>query len=109
MFARRQSKVNERSQWVQMRLAESKTDFQTVIDQRTNTAKTLALRAVREWIRSRQSELRTSIRELNAQMQRDQQARQQHVAEAQTRVQEIERVIQACERYIVRLAPTGAR
>lgn len=107
MFARRQSKVNERIQWVQGRIAESRIDAQAVIDQRIHAAKTLALRAVREWIRSRQSELKASIGELHTQMQRDDSERQASVAEAQKRVDELDNVISTSKVYIDHLRAAG--
>ncbi len=104
MFARRQSKQNERNQWLQTRLAEARTDLQTVVEQRVASSKTLALRAVREWIRSRQSELRSSISALNAQVQRDAADRQAAVQEAQARVEGVRALVRTCDNYLDRLA-----
>ncbi|UDY35003.1 dynamin family protein [Dermatobacter hominis] len=107
MFARRQSKQNERNQWLQTRLAEAKVDLQTVVEQRIASSKTLALRAVREWIRSRQSELRSSIAALNAQVQRDAAERQSAVQEAQARVDGVDALLRTCDNYLDRLVQEG--
>jgi hypothetical protein len=104
MFARRQSKVNERLQWVQARLAESRTDMQSLIEQRITTAKTVALRAVREWIRARQAELRSSITELGEQMGRDADTRAKAVAEARKRISDIDEIVRTCDNYIGQLS-----
>jgi hypothetical protein len=105
LFARRQSKVNERVQWLQTRLAEARSDLQAVVEQRITTAKALALRAVREWIRSRKRELEASIAELNRQAARDGEQRRAASARASARVDALGKVIRSCSEQIARLAP----
>ena len=85
-------------------LEEARTDMQSVIEHRITTAKTVALRAVREWIRGRQAELRTSITELNEQMGRDAATRDRAVAEAHRRNGDIEEILRTCDNYLSRLA-----
>jgi uncharacterized membrane protein len=97
MFARRQSRLNERRQWLQGRLAEAKVDLQTVIDYRINTAKALIARAVREWLRTRETELKTSIAELQAQINRDAQARAQKVTTARERATQLQKIVKSCD------------
>lgn len=108
MFARRQSRQNERIQWLQTRLAEARTDMQTVIEQRVTTSKTLALRAVREWIRGRRAELESSIQALDAQVRRDSDARAAAVREAEDRVKAVGELISTCDGYLSKLAPGGS-
>jgi hypothetical protein len=100
LFARRQSRQNERTQWVQARLSEARTDLTTMIDQRISGAKTLAQRAVREWIRSRQSQLRAGIAELNAQMNRDAKAQQEAVRAARAVVEAADTQLRTCDSYL---------
>ena len=107
LFARKQSKVNERTTWLQGRLTEARSDLQTVIDQRVTTAKALALRAVREWIRTRQSELKASVAELTAQTRRDADDRRVALAGANARVKDAESVLRACDNVLERLTAGG--
>ncbi len=107
MFARRQSRQNERLQWLQTRLVEARTDMQTVIDQRVTTSKTLALRAVREWIRSRRAELESSISALDALARRDAAERSAAVAEARERVASVDELISTCDSYLSKLTVDG--
>jgi Dynamin family len=103
LFARRQSKVNERAQWLQARVIEARSDLQAVVDQRVTTARALALRAVREWIRARKHELESSIAELNRQATRDAEQRRVATAGARARVDDLRKLIRTCDNHIERL------
>jgi hypothetical protein len=104
LFARRQSKITERQQWLQARLLEAKGDLQTVVDQRILTAKSLAAMAVREWIRTRDSELKASILALNEQLKRDDQARQQAAQAANQRVGDLTRLTRTSQDLVKKLS-----
>lgn len=108
VFARRQSSVNERRQWVNARLAEARSDLQTVIEQRITSARALVGRAVREWVHTRLRELKASITDLQAQQRRSAEERTRAVNEATERVGNLDRVVRACDTYIAQMLSATA-
>lgn len=107
MFARRQSKITERKQWVANRVAEAQRDLQTVIDQRIGSTKMLVAAAVRDWIRTSITELKAAIAELEEQAKRGAAAQKTAAQTASARVDAVNALVRTCDTFIERLAPMG--